>query len=114
MLQSTRLIKARLGSGSALGRDAPFVGRRRPFRRQQAVRLVTAPASLPALTTGSGTLQLQRVTALRRSGTARAPSTASNAPGESSFGRRHNPGVVALVAANPSERSVVRANEGDL
>src|SRR6516225_7007530 len=98
------------------GRDAAFVGRRRPFRRCQAVPLVAAPALLPALTAGSGTLQLQRVTALRHCGNARAPSAACNSPGELSFGRRHKSGfgVVDLTVANPSERSIVRANEGDL
>jgi hypothetical protein len=114
MLQSTHLIKTCLEMGSApSGRDAPFVGQRRPFRRRQGVPLVGAPALRPALTGGSGTLQLQRVTALRRCGNARAPSTACNSPGELLFGRRKS-GVVALVAANPSERSIVRANEGDL
>jgi hypothetical protein len=114
MLQSTHLIKTRLRSGSALGRDAPFVGRRRPFRRCQAVPLVAAPALRPALTAGSGVLQLQRVTALRHYGNARALLTARNSSSELSLGRRHKSGVVALRAANPSERSIVRANEGDL
>jgi hypothetical protein len=97
----------------------PFVARY-PFRRAEAicraVPLVAATALRAALTACSGTLQLQRVTALRRCGNARAPSTARHLPGELSFGRRHKSGVgvVALTAANPSERSIVRANEGDL
>jgi hypothetical protein len=78
--------------------------------------LVEAPVLRPALTAGSGILQLQRVTALRHCGNARALLTARNSPSELSLGRRHKSGagVVDLTAANPSERSIVRANEGNL
>ena len=112
MLQSTHLIKTRLRSGSALGRDAPFVEQRRPSRRSRAVPLVGAPALTPA----SSILQLQRVTALRRCGIAGSLLTTRNSPGELSFGRRDKSAadIMYRAAAKPSERSIVRTNEGDL